>query len=257
MLSQPASFRIPAIFNAFPNLVSAESTRHGGHSQAPFSSLNLGLNTTDDPNHVQANRDHLFNLLGIGATQVAFSHQVHGDQVLVATQAGHYTGYDALITNCLDLYLSVTVADCTPILIYDAAQNAVAAIHAGWRGTVAQIAAKTVKVMQQTFGTNPRDCRAYIGTCIDDCSFEVGPEVAAEFGDRFKRYNSAIQKHCIDLKSANLAQLIEAGIPNSQVEVSPYSTVLHNNDYFSYRLEGGQTGRMLAIIGLKPDLQNK
>ncbi|WP_234733200.1 peptidoglycan editing factor PgeF [Tellurirhabdus bombi] len=257
MLSRSVSFRVPSIFNSFANLISAESTRHGGHSQLPFSSLNLGLNTADNPQHVQANRNLFFSQFGIAPTQVAFSHQVHGDQVLVATQAGHYTGYDALITNSAGLFLSVTVADCTPILIYDAGQQAVAAIHAGWRGTVAQIAVKTIQAMQQTFGTNPRNCYAYIGTCIDDCSFEVGSEVAAEFEDQFKRYDSDKQKYCIDLKNANAAQLMTMGLPKSQIEISPYSTVLHNQDYFSYRLEHGQTGRMLALIGLKSNSLNK
>ena len=105
--------------------------------------------------------------------------------------------------------------------------------------------------MQEQFGTQPAQCFAYVGTCIDQDSFEVGPEVAEQFDEVYKRFDSNRQKFLIDLKAANAAQLVAAGIPASQTGISPYSTVLHNQDYFSYRAERGNTGRMLAVIGLR------
>ncbi|MCB0627330.1 MAG: laccase domain-containing protein, partial [Saprospiraceae bacterium] len=119
----------------------------------------------------------------------------------------------------------------------------------GWRGTVARIVAKTLAEMSATFGTDPRDCLAYVGTCIDECEFEVGPEVAEQFDPAFVRWDELRAKHFVDLKAANRAQLLDAGLPALQIEVSPYCTVQHNADYFSYRAEQGRTGRMLALIG--------
>lgn len=245
------SFHIPTIFQQFSNLTIAESTRHGGVSKAPFTSLNLGINTNDDSKNVLENRRAFFEKLGISEAQFASSYQVHGDQIQVVTEAGRIEGYDALITNQPNIFVGVTVADCTPILIYDTRTQAVGAVHAGWRGTVAQIVLKTLQTMQQVYHTQATDCYAYVGTCIDECSFEVGEEVAEQFSDEFKRFDSTLGKYLIDLKRANAAQLSAFGVPTSQIEISPYSTITHNDDYFSYRLEKGQTGRMLAVIGMK------
>lgn len=245
------SFHIPTIFQQFSNLTIAESTRHGGVSKAPFTSLNLGINTNDDSKNVLENRRAFFEKLGISEAQFASSYQVHGDQIQVVTEAGRIEGYDALITNQPNIFVGVTVADCTPILIYDTRTQAVGAVHAGWRGTVAQIVLKTLQTMQQVYHTQATDCYAYVGTCIDECSFEVGEEVAEQFSDEFKRFDSTLGKYLIDLKRANAAQLSAFGVPTSQIEISHYSTITHNDDYFSYRLEKGQTGRMLAVIGMK------
>lgn len=240
-----------AVFAPFVNLIAAESTRQGGVSPVPFASLNLGINTADDPANVDENRRRFFSAIGADAFGFASSHQVHGTNILYATEAGRYDGYDALITNRPNLLIGVTVADCTPVLIYDAANQAVAAIHAGWRGTVGGIVTKTLQAMRQRFGTEPLACYAYVGTCIDDCSFEVGREVANQFAAAFVREAAGTQRICADLKAANREQLVGFGIPEEQIEVSPFSTVLHNDRYFSYRAEREQTGRMLAVIGLK------
>lgn len=249
-ISKP-SYTTPALFSSFTNLIAAESTRHGGVSTAPFVSLNLGLNTTDEPDHVRENRRRFFGLLGVEPGQFASAHQVHGTDVLHVRQAGRFEGYDALITREPSVLIGVTVADCVPILIYDRANQAVAAIHAGWRGTAGAIVSQTLRQMQQTFGTTPAHCFAYVGTCIDEVSFEVGPEVAQQFSADVKQIDPRTQKHCVNLKAANVNQLVRFGIPDGQIEVSPYSTVLHNDTYFSYRAEQGQTGRMLAVIGIR------
>lgn len=244
-------FRRPAIFAEFPNLVAAESTRHGGVSPAPLHTLNLGRSAGDTLENVYENRRRFFGALGIEVADVTLSHQVHSDQVLLAEHPGHYEGFDAIITQRAGMFVAVSVADCTPILIYDARTHAVAAIHAGWRGTVLQVVRKTCERMQEVFGTHADDCYAYVGTCIDECSFEVGQEVADEFEEVFKQYDPHKQKYFVNLKAANVAQLRHFGVPITQIEVSLYSTVLHNEDYFSYRFEKARTGRMMAIIGCK------
>lgn len=250
-LSAPASYRTPTLFARFPHLIAAESTRHGGVSPAPFASLNLGMNTPDSPANVDENRRRFFDAIGASTNQFASSHQVHGTEILYTAEMGRFDGYDALMTNQPGLLVGVTVADCVPILIYDHAHQAVAAIHAGWRGTVGQIVEKTLEAMRQQFGTSAKQCYAYVGTCIDECSFEVGPEVAEQFESVFKRVNAQTGKSYVNLKAANRQQLINSGIPETQIQVSAFSTVLHNSDYFSYRAEQGQTGRMLAVIGMK------
>lgn len=243
-------FRKPSIFSSFKNIIAAESTRYGGVSSSPYSSLNLGLYTKDDPVNVAENRARFFGTLGFEEAQVAGAFQVHKDEILNVQQAGQFEGYDALISNKHQLFLTVTIADCTPILIYDSFQNAIAAIHAGWRGTVAQIGPKTIREMGKHFGTKAKDCFAYIGTCIDECSFEVDADVADHFQAPFKRWDEQREKFFVDLKQTNYNQLTNIGLPAEQIELSSYSTFRNNEAYFSYRKEGGKTGRMLAVIGI-------
>lgn len=242
--------RKPHIFNQFPRLAAAESTRHGGVSPAPFASLNLGKSTADAPENVAENRRRFCAALGFEPGQMAWSHQTHDDQILHVAAPGGAAGFDAMVTSGRGILLTVSVADCTPILIFDAKTEAVAAVHAGWRGTAAGLVFKTLRHMAGAFGTRPADCFAYVGTCIDECSFEVGEDVAAHFADDFKRFDAGRGKFFVDLKQANAAQLLDFGLPPAHLEISPYSTVLDNADYFSHRAERGTTGRMLAAIGL-------
>ncbi|MBK7871517.1 MAG: peptidoglycan editing factor PgeF [Saprospiraceae bacterium] len=240
----------PNIFNQFPNIIAAQSTRNGGVSEAPFGSLNLSFRVGDSEENVIENRKRFFNGQGIDLQQLATSHQVHGDKILYAIEPGDYDGFDALITNRHHVFVTVSVADCTPILLYDAENEVVAAIHAGWRGTVDGIVYKTLETMQDHFGTNAQNCYAYIGTCIDECSYEVDADVADHFPNEFKRFDAKLNKFFVDLKAGNKDQLLEFGIPESQIEVSPFSTVLHNEQFFSHRAERGKTGRMMAVIGM-------
>lgn len=242
-------FRSPGIFSRATQLIAAESTRHGGVSQAPYNSLNLGKSTDDQPEHVLENRRRFCAALGFSPEQLAWSKQVHGDQIRLVDTPGGATGFDALITREPGILLAVSVADCTPILVYDRRTEAVAAIHAGWRGTAAGIVLKTLEAMSLHFGTTATDCLAYVGTCIDECSFEVGDDVAAAFTAAHKRWDDARSKYFVDLKRANASQLLDFGLREDQIEISDFSTVLHNADYFSHRLERGVTGRMMAVIG--------
>ena len=243
----------PVIFQTFDFLLGIQSKRHGGVSPKPYQSLNLGLNTDDNYKNVTENRKRLFSALNISEEQIAAVYQVHGNEVIETFQAGYVKGYDALITQQKGLFLSITIADCVPVLVYDAGGRAVAAIHAGWRGTSGGIVEKTLEEMKRRYGTQPKHCFAYIGTCIDECSFEVDEDVAQHFSTAHKRWDKKRNKFFVDLKKANELQLLDFGIPSQQIEISPYSTVLHNRDYFSYRKEKGETGRMLAIIGIKDE----
>lgn len=240
----------PAVFEPMKAVVAGQSTRHGGVSVFPWHTLNLGKSTDDNPEHVAENRRRFCAALGFTPAQLAWSRQVHGDQIRVATAPGGAEGFDALVSNVPGILLAVSVADCVPILVFDPINQAVAAIHAGWRGTVSNIVGKTLEKMSELYGTRGADCLAYIGACIDECSFEVGDEVAEAFDSPFKRFDVQREKYFVDLKKANAAQCSAFGIPENQLEVSPFSTVLHNEHFFSHRKEKGVTGRMMAAIGL-------
>jgi YfiH family protein len=237
----------PRIFQSIPNLVAGISTRHGGLSEAPYSSLNLGVHTEDAPAVIEQNLALFCEDLGISPEDLARSYQVHGDKIWVTGRPGYQTGFDALVTVQPGVFAGVGIADCTPILLADPVTRVCAAIHAGWKGTVAKIVEKTAKRMIENRGSHPADIRAYIGPCISQAHFEVGDEVAAQFDSAFKTRNGA--KWHVDLKAANAAQLIALGI--QQIEIDPACTVENNADYFSHRTEKGVTGRMLALIGFQ------
>lgn len=231
--------------------MAAQSTRRGGLSKPPFESLNLGLSVGDDPQLVMQNRALFCEALGIFPSQLALSRQVHGSEVLVAREPQQAEGFDAIITNTPGVFAAVSVADCTPVLICDPINKACAAIHAGWRGTVGQVTSRALRKMQEEFGTKPADCLAFIGACISCNAFEVNADVAGHFVDAEKRYDSSSGKFYVDLKGANRRQLLDSGLPEDHIEVSPYCTVLNNDRFFSHRKEKGHTGRMMAVIGIK------
>lgn len=241
----------PDIFTAFSHLAAAQSTRHEGVSKAPYDTLNLGKSTEDDPADVSENRRLICATLGFVPEQMAWSRQVHGEEIRLVTGPGGAEGHDALVSGATGVLLAVSVADCTPILVYDHANRAIAAIHAGWRGTVAGLVGKTLSFMEQHFGTRGPDCFAYVGACIDECSFEVGEEVADKFSATFKRFDPARGKFMVDLKKANAAQLHAFGIPENQLEISPYCTLRDADIFFSHRHSGGITGRGMGLIGLR------
>lgn len=245
------SYLVPNIFSPFARVVAAQSTRHGGVSTFPYQSLNLGLHTADDPKRVIANRSIFFTGLGISEEEIAGSFQTHQDQIKIVDQAGQLEGFDALISNTPGLFVAVTIADCVPILVYDAEHQVVAAVHAGWRGTVARIVYKTLNQMKAAYMSKGENCFAFIGSCISLRCFEVGEEVATQFSDQLKVWDEDRKKFRVDLKMANKVQLLESGIPEYQIEVSPYCTFHDNDRFFSHRKEKGTTGRMLAVIGIK------
>jgi YfiH family protein len=234
----------PDIFSHIPQLVAGISTRHGGVSSQVYQSLNLGVHTDDDPVAISSNLDLFCADLGISPDALARSYQVHGSEIWTSVSPGYESGYDAIMTQEPGIFAGVGIADCCPILLADPKQEVAAAIHAGWKGTVAQIVHKTASSLIAG-GSNPEDILAYIGPCISLEHFEVGDEVAEQF--EFKERRGA--RWHVDLKATNAAQLQALGI--SQIEISDYCTVANNDLFFSHRKENGITGRMLAVIGFQ------
>ncbi len=176
--------------------------------------------------------------------------QVHSDQVLNAHPLrDRQCEGDALVTDDLNRRIGVRTADCVPILLLDAGKRAVGAVHAGWRGTVAGIAARAIEKMHLYFGTHPDDIRAALGPCIRECCYEVGPEVASQFSTLFPEWPPVTGKQNLDLVEANRRHLSAAGVPADQIFDSGLCTVCLAEHFFSYRREPHNPGRMISAIG--------
>lgn len=257
------------VFSAFAaqkGFVHGITGRRGGVSEAPYDSLNMALHVGDNANDVIANRERFFAALGLDANRLVTPNQVHGDHIAVVTEAEAGRGAksygdsiaetDALITNTPNLPLMLCYADCTPILFLDPVHRAVGIAHGGWKGTVARIAQQTVLRMQQAFDSRPKDVLAAIGPSIGPCCFEVGEEVADKFRDAFPGHEQeiiddlALKPH-VNLWQANRLQLLDAGVLPEHITMANYCTSCHHDQLFSYRADGGRTGRLAAIIAIK------
>ena len=254
-----------------PWLVHAVFTRLGGVSLPPFASLNLGHTVGDDPAAVEANHSRVFRALHVHRSEVVACHLTHSARVLVvrAADAGRVVGRgDALVTAEPGVYLSMRFADCVPILFHDPERGAVGLAHAGWRGTVKNVAGATVRTMVEALGCNPAAITAVIGPSIGPCCYQVGEEViqAVEAVAPFDPLNSAWtgsagddspplfsrrngSRAYFDLWEANRRQLVAAGV--GRVVVSGLCTACHTDHFFSHRAERGRTGRFGVVIGYR------
>ena len=149
---------------------------------------------------------------------------------------------DALLEDRPGAVIAIKTADCIPILLVDERHHAVAAVHAGWRGTVARIAAGAVEAMRTRYGSEPRDLHAAIGPGIGKCCFEVGPEVAAQFGEPGRVH--------IDLTAANGRQLQESGVTPERIYASNLCTMCQAEDFHSFRRDGEGAGRLYSFAGI-------
>ncbi|HET6569455.1 MAG TPA: peptidoglycan editing factor PgeF [Rhodothermales bacterium] len=240
----------PAIFESVTGIVAGFSTRLGGTSEPPYDSLNLGLSTGDEDASVRENRRRLFEPLGFAPDRIAVAGQVHGAEVKEVTGPGLFPGFDGLVTQKPGILLCISAADCAAVLLADPEAHVIGACHSGWRGTAARISARTIHEMTR-LGARPERVLAYVSPCISADRFEVGPEVAAQFDDRFVVQRSGAPRPFVDLKAAIRAQLVEEGVTPGHIEVSPHCTFSQTSTFFSYRAESGTTGRMMGFIGMR------
>jgi polyphenol oxidase len=232
------------------HLIAGIATRRGGVSKAPYESLNLGKSTEDDAKNVLENRRLLGIDLGIDVGQWAISGQVHGCDIRQVTEPGFEPAFDGMTTDNRGVLLAVSVADCVPVLLFDAETKSCAALHAGWRGTVDDIVRLGVEQLATRFGAKPNNIVAWIGPCICEKTFEVHNDVAQHFDASCKiRVPERPEKWLINLKKANQLQVLGAGLLEQNIIISKRSTVLEPELFFSHRLEGPRTGRMMAFIG--------
>ena len=240
----------PRLFSSMSGFVGGFTTRHGGVSQAPYGSLNLGLSSGDEPMAVEENRRRLLAHLSFAPNALALAGQVHGADVRTVTKGGLHRRCDALVTTKPGLLLGIIAADCAPIILADPKARVVGACHSGWRGTRANVVWETVRTMMD-LGAKPQHIRAAVGPCISADAFEVGEEVAEQFDDAFVVRRREWPKPHIDLRKLLQVQLHEAGIHSWNASVDPRCTVEDNANLFSYRKEGPQSGRLLGFVGMR------
>ena len=236
----------PSIFDQFPEIIAAQSTRIGGVSPEPFG-MNLSSHVGDEQVNVDENRKIFFTSIGIPhGTKTVYQSQIHSANInLVSGDEGIVKDSDALITREPNVLLGVTIADCTPILLYDPIAKIIAAVHAGWMGTEQMIALTAVRRMI-ALGATPENMFAFIGASASGEKYEVGLDVATLFEEK-NLVGLADNKFLLDVKGANLDQLLFAGIPRDQIEISSLCTI-SDERLHSFRRDGKRSGRMLAII---------
>jgi YfiH family protein len=239
----------PTIFDQFPELIAAQSTRLGGVSPLPYG-LNLSSHVGDDPKNVEENRRRFHDAMGIPAgAKFVYQNQIHSANISqVSGDEGIVKESDALITPEPHVFLAVSIADCTPVLLYDPAAKLIAAVHAGWRGTEQLITYSVVRKLI-SLGSKPENIYAFIGASASGANYEVGSEVATRFEK--EHYTELPNGKCLlDIKKANRDQLLIAGVLSDHIEINPRCTIT-DPDLHSYRRDGKQSGRMLAVIGRK------
>ena len=256
------------------------STRPGGISLLNGEKvLNLGFIEWDSSENVLENRRRFQSALGASDLKLISLKQIHSDVIHLfdAAPAEPCRG-DASTTNRPGLLLGVQTADCVPILLVDPKKRVVAAVHAGWRGTLARIVVKAIGQMQMQFKSKPADLLAAIGPSIGGCCYEVGTEVATQFlsqfaeaPDWFDEFRTGDEPNPIqwlnmmppghqpppknvllDLRKANRSQLLAAGLRSPNISVSDLCTACRPDLLFSYRKEAAQSGRLMSVIGIRP-----
>lgn len=237
------------------------STRLGGVSEGALASLNLGTHRGDKPENVWENYRILGRAIGFSPEQTVFTRQEHTDRLLVVGKADCGTGLlreqqtvcDGILTDEPEVALVCFGADCATVLLYDPVRQAIAAVHAGWRGMAQGIVYKAVMRMQQEFGCAPEHVRAAIGPCISRCCFEVGAEVPQAMREALGPAAEAAivpcgEKYHVDLKSLGALWLQRAGV--RQIDVCPACTMCQPERFWSHRITGAARGSQAAIIKL-------
>lgn len=243
-------------YNMGTGVTAFSTTRQGGCSTGNYAAFNINGYCGDDEVHIAANKVALCGLLGIDSNRLVMPHQVHDCVVrrIDGPQQGVIEGVDAVMTDVPQLCIGVSTADCIPVLLYDSIHRAVSAVHAGWRGTVLRIVQKAVEAMRDTYGTAPADLQAVIGPGISLDSFEVGDEVYDQFlsaGFDMQPISRRDAKWHIDLPMCNRLQLMEAGIPSNNIQMTNICTYQQYDRYFSARRLGIQSGRIYTGILIK------
>ncbi|HTR81668.1 MAG TPA: peptidoglycan editing factor PgeF [Bacteroidota bacterium] len=236
------------ILSRYHQIVYGMSTRNGGMSPGGLG-MNLSFNVGDDKVNVIENRRRFFSALHIGLDELAFPMQCHSANVKTIAMWGGYENCDGLITGELGVFIAVSVADCVPIFLFDPVTCAVAGIHAGWRGTSAGIVRNAVSQMQSEFHVEAHNLVAFVGPAAGKCCYEVGVDVAQKFDPQFV-LDTGDQKWKVDLKGANVNQLIEAGVRKQNIEQHEGCTIHESERFHSYRRDGRNSGRMMAVIGI-------
>jgi YfiH family protein len=240
------------------------STRMGGTSPMPQDALNLAGFHEDAAENIHENRRRFLRLFD-GDWQLTAVWQMHSADIRTVRDKEDARSdeerCDALTTDAPGILLAVKSADCVPVLLGDKRTGACAAVHAGWRGTVARIVERTIERMNKEYGTRAEDVRAAIGPAAGACCYEVGAEVIEAFRSNFREADSLFRPtregHAlIDLHRANSNQLVQSGVSADRIHIAPFCTMCRTDLFFSYRREKslyGRVGRLMSVIGKNQD----
>lgn len=231
----------------------------GGKSAGAYAGLNTSYRVGDDPKVVSQNVCDVKLAVGIHDGRVVTMRQMHGDNIVEVTdkklkEAGEA---DGMFTAESDIFLGVLTADCVPILIVAPEQRVVAAVHAGWRGTLGGIAEKAVRMLEARYDILAGELEAALGPSIGSCCYEVKNDVSGPLMKKWGKLTTPSVrvrdgKTYVDLRRLNRDILRAAGIPGTQLhQVGPCTSCAHE-EFFSYRRVGGETGRQMSLIGWLP-----
>ncbi len=253
IITSPYIYDNYGIFVGFTN-------RLGGVSNGKFESLNLSYRVGDLPENVTRNRMILSSDIGVYPDRWVVPEQIHGFRVSAVSYSAAgkggmndksaIPGSDGLITNCNKLPLFVLVADCVPVLLFDLYTRTIAAVHAGWRGVLRGIAVEAVRRMKENYGCTPSNILAFLGPHIKSCCLQLEHEIARNFENEIDRsvIEDTKENSCfVSLEKALVIQLELQGVKRDNIYSSGICTCC-NNEYFSYRRDGGITGRQAGII---------
>ena len=229
-----------------PGVVHAITTRVGGVSQGRCASLNVSYSVGDAEENVDENLRRVAIAVDASRDSLFAAYQVHGRAVtVVEPDTESRPRCDVLVTRSPEKTLMLRFADCTPVLLADPKRHAVAAVHAGWRGSAVRAAAAAVEALHQVFGSEPRDIVAGIGPAIGPCCYAVGHEVVEAFRERPHLFSDGK----LDLWAANREALLGAGVGPDNIEMAGICTRCESERFFSHRANGGQpAGRFAALI---------
>jgi len=232
-------------------------TRPGGVSPDPWGSLNVGATVGDDLARVRQNRSLSFQALGCEPESIFDVWQVHSADVVCASAPRPvdeaYRQADIILTDKPDVTLFMRFADCVPILLHDPRNGIIGVAHAGWMGTLRDVAHATVEAMKKNYGSKPADIVAGIGPSIGPDHYEIGADVILQVMQKHgDEADSVLKSHHgkihFNLWESNRLALERAGV--GHVEIAEICTACHTEDWFSHRAERGRTGRFGALISL-------
>lgn len=250
-----------------PRIIAGFTTKVGGFSKGAYESLNVGLHVQDDAGDVVKNRDKLAEMICIPLENWVFADQVHGAHIEKITSEQKGKGIkayrdaipqcDGLYTNELNIMLALCYADCVPLFFYAPTHQQIGIAHAGWKGTVLNIAGEMINGWTEKEGIDAKDIYVAIGPAIGSCCYQVDNRVIQAVHkrlgqDAMKTYQEVENgQYRLDLKKVNKLICLKHGIDEKKITMSQYCTSCDQTLFFSHRRDGGKTGRMLSFIGLK------
>ncbi len=238
------------LLNLFPEVRFGFSTKIDTDVNAPYY-CNLSMSVGDDPATVQLNRENFARQLGLEWSQVALQKQIHSDKVAIVDAPGFTGESDAMLTDKKGLGLAASSGDCCAIFLYDRQHSMIGAVHSGWRGTEKRILTKALLQAKTHWNTEPENLFAYIAPAITWQNYEVGPEVALQFDEKY--IISKEDRLYLDVTSANFDMLVQFGVPKSQIQVSSLCSYGMKDLLHSYRRDGAKSGRAYGLIYLRDE----